>query len=102
MSIDLNRNNKRYNLKIFETIREEIVEDVEITEAKKPKEMKEDPRLAMMRKKKAAENAWYFYSLIFIIIIRSHGQIEETQSDRNDVRDIFRWGWSCFFWVLVW
>ena len=57
MSIDLNRNNKRYNLKIFETIREEIVEDVEITEAKKPKEMKEDPRLAMMRKKKAAENA---------------------------------------------
>ena len=57
MSIDLNRNNKRYNLRIFETIRDEINEDVEITEAKKPKETKEDPRLAMMRKKKASETA---------------------------------------------
>lgn len=37
INIDTVRPNKTYNLRIFETIREEIIEDVEINEVKKQK-----------------------------------------------------------------
>ncbi len=51
MTIDQGRTSKNQNIRVFETYKEELV-DVEIVEAKKPKESKEDPRLAMMRRKK--------------------------------------------------
>jgi hypothetical protein len=47
------QNNKNLNISIFEATREEFAEDVEIVENKKPKETKEDPRLALMRKRKS-------------------------------------------------
>lgn len=50
--IDQCRNSKNQNIRVFETYREELT-DVEIVEAKRAKESKEDPRLAMMRRKKA-------------------------------------------------
>lgn len=46
------QHNKSLAVHIFETIRDEFSGDVEIVETKKPKEMKEDPRLALMRKRK--------------------------------------------------
>jgi len=49
------QNNKNLNLRIFEATRDEFSGDVEITEPKKQKELKEDPRLAMMRQKKKSE-----------------------------------------------
>jgi hypothetical protein len=49
--IDQCRNSKNQNIRVFETFKEEMT-DVEIVEVKKPRENKEDPRLAMMRRKK--------------------------------------------------
>jgi hypothetical protein len=51
MQIDQARNSKNQNIRVFETYKEELG-DVETVEAKKPKESKEDPRLAMMRRRK--------------------------------------------------
>ena len=51
--MDPNRqHNKNLNIRIFEATRDDFSTDVEITEPKKQKQMKEDPRLAMMSQKK--------------------------------------------------
>jgi hypothetical protein len=52
LMIDQCRSSKNQNIRVFETYKEELT-DVEIVESKKAKESKEDPRLAMMRRKKA-------------------------------------------------
>ncbi len=64
MTIDQGRTSKNQNIRVFETYKEELV-DVEIVEAKKPKESKEDPRLAMMRRKKI-EGQWLITSKCII------------------------------------
>jgi hypothetical protein len=45
------KSGKNLGVRIFEGTREDFT-DVEIVETKKPKENKEDPRLAMMRRRK--------------------------------------------------
>ena len=50
--IDQSRPSKNQNIRVFQTVREEILIDVEVVQSKKQKESKEDPRLAMMKNRK--------------------------------------------------